>query len=72
MKARYIRVSTLNQNIERQLKNQHSDEILYIDKVTGSAPFIERPQAYKLIKDILDRKLHMSVYQALIDLDVTH
>lgn len=57
MKARYIRVSTLNQNIERQLKNQHSDEILYIDKVTGSAPFIERPQAYKLIKDILERKI---------------
>jgi DNA invertase Pin-like site-specific DNA recombinase len=58
MKARYIRVSTINQNIERQLAKQHPDEILYIDKVTGSSPFSKRPEGIKLIKDIEDKKVN--------------
>jgi len=52
MKARYIRVSTINQKIERQLLKQHSAEKLYIDKVSGSIPFAQRPQAKALLKDI--------------------
>jgi DNA invertase Pin-like site-specific DNA recombinase len=58
MKARYIRVSTLNQKIERQLKKNHQGEIIYIDKVSGSIPFSKRPQAFKLLKDILDKKIN--------------
>ena len=42
MKARYIRVSTLNQKIERQLEKQYPDEKIYIDKLSGSIPFSER------------------------------
>lgn len=57
MKARYIRVSTLNQNIERQMAKQYKDEILYIDKISGSIPFIKRPEALKLIKDVLENKI---------------
>ena len=57
MKARYIRVSTLNQNIERQLAKQYKDEILYIDKISGSIPFIKRPEALKLMKDVVENKI---------------
>lgn len=52
MKARYIRVSTINQKIERQMLKQHSEEKLYIDKISGSIPFVQRPQAKALLKDI--------------------
>lgn len=52
MKARYIRVSTLKQNEERQLVRQHEDEKVFIDKVSGAIPFSERPQAKELLKGI--------------------
>ncbi|OPC71149.1 recombinase family protein [Elizabethkingia miricola] len=52
MKARYIRVSTGNQNTERQLKKDHPNEKLYIDIVSGAIPFKEREQGNKLIQDI--------------------
>ncbi|KAF2082008.1 recombinase family protein [Flavobacterium sharifuzzamanii] len=57
MKARYIRVSTLNQNIERQLAKQHPDEILYIDKISGAVPFHQRPQGINMIEDISTAKI---------------
>lgn len=52
MKARYIRVSTLKQNEERQLVKQHPDEKIFIDKISGAIPFSERPQAKELLKGI--------------------
>ncbi|PRQ81647.1 transposase [Elizabethkingia anophelis] len=52
MKARYIRVSTGNQNTERQLEKNHPNEKLYIDIVTGAVPFKEREQGNRLIQDI--------------------
>lgn len=52
MKARYIRVSTGNQNTERQLKKNHPNEKLYIDIVSGAIPFKEREQGNRLIQDI--------------------
>ena len=58
MKARYIRVSTLNQKIERQFEKQHLGETIYIDKISGSIPFSKRPQALKLLKDILAKKIN--------------
>lgn len=58
MKARYIRVSTLNQKIERQFEKQHQDEIIYIDKISGSTLFSKRPQGSKLLKDIRDKKIN--------------
>ena len=58
MKARYIRVSTLKQNEERQLAKQHVGEKLYIDKISGSVPFDERPEAKKLVMAILLREIN--------------
>ena len=52
MKARYIRVSSSSQNNARQLAKQHPDERLFIDVVSGSLPFSERPQGQQLIKAI--------------------
>ncbi|HFK5582103.1 recombinase family protein [Elizabethkingia anophelis] len=52
MKARYIRVSTGNQNTERQLEKNHPNEKLYIDIVSGATPFKEREQGHRLIQDI--------------------
>ena len=52
MRARYIRTSTLNQNEARQLAKQHPDEVLFIDKVSGTIPFANREQAKRLIQQI--------------------
>lgn len=58
MKARYIRVSTLNQKIERQLSKQYPDEILYIDKISGSVPFSKRVQGAQLLNDLTALKIN--------------
>lgn len=52
MKARYVRVSSLNQNEARQLAKLHQDEVLFIDKVSGTVPFNKREQASKLLEEI--------------------
>lgn len=51
-KARYIRQSTKNQTNLRQLVKAHADEILYIDTISGSVPFAERPEGKKLIQAV--------------------
>ncbi len=53
MKSRYIRVSGIRQNEERQLVRQHQDEKLYIDKISGSIPFEKRPEAQHLLDGVL-------------------
>jgi len=50
--ARYIRQSTSQQSNMRQLAIAHPDEILFIDIVSGSVPFNERPQGKKLIEAV--------------------
>ncbi|MCF8277743.1 MAG: recombinase family protein [Flavobacteriales bacterium] len=57
MKARYNRISTASQNIERQLAKQHPDEILYNDVVSGSVPFNDRERGSQLVQDIVDGKV---------------
>lgn len=52
--AKYIRVSTTEQNIDRQTTSTHKQ---YVDKCSGSIPFNERPSAIKLLKDISDKKI---------------
>lgn len=49
MKAKYIRVSTLEQNTSRQRNNDVKE---YIDHCSGSIPFAKRESALKLISDI--------------------
>jgi DNA invertase Pin-like site-specific DNA recombinase len=51
-KARYIRQSTKNQTNLRQLAKAHPDEILFIDIISGSIPFAERPEGKRLIQSI--------------------
>jgi DNA invertase Pin-like site-specific DNA recombinase len=51
-KARYIRQSTKNQTNLRQLAKAHPNEILYIDIISGTIPFAERPEGKKLIEKV--------------------
>jgi DNA invertase Pin-like site-specific DNA recombinase len=51
-KARYIRQSTKNQTNLRQLAKSHPDEELFIDIISGSIPFGERPEGKKLIQSV--------------------
>lgn len=57
MKVKYIRVSTTEQNTGRQEK---FDGMIYTDKISGSTPFAERPQAKKLLnnKDVAEVYVH--------------
>jgi DNA invertase Pin-like site-specific DNA recombinase len=49
MKALYTRISTSNQNIERQLRKGFDK--VFIDICSGSIPFDERPEGIKLKND---------------------
>jgi DNA invertase Pin-like site-specific DNA recombinase len=49
MKAKYIRVSTEEQNTARQ---QEDGFKVYEDKISGLIPFAERPKAKRLLEDI--------------------
>ena len=51
MKAKYARVSTKSQNLERQLSNEEEFKIVYVDVCSGAVPFKERKQACKLLKN---------------------
>lgn len=53
-KARYIRISSATQKLERQLAKQHTGEQLYIDVISGVVPFAERLKASDLKRDIED------------------
>jgi DNA invertase Pin-like site-specific DNA recombinase len=48
MKVKYTRISTANQNTERQLINQKDFDKVYIDVCSGSIPFAERSEAMKV------------------------
>lgn len=52
MKAKYIRVSTEEQNIGRQELNSKNFDKIFIDKVSGAIPFTERKEASKLMNEI--------------------
>jgi len=56
MKAKYIRVSTMEQNVDRQKEDGYK---LYIDKVSGSVPFHKRSQAVKLLNDDTITEVHV-------------
>ena len=56
MKAKYIRVSTLEQNISRQAD---FDGLQFIDRCSGEILFKERTEAIKLLKDTSIREVHV-------------
>ena len=49
MKVKYIRVSSLEQNTDRQQKNENDFDKTYVDKISGVISFFDRPQGKKLI-----------------------
>ncbi len=51
-KTRYIRQSTKGQSNLRQLFKAHPDEVLFIDIISGSIPFAERPEGKRLIEQV--------------------
>ena len=65
-KVKYIRVSTEEQNTERQTKNTTEFSKIYIDKTSGAISFNERKEAKKLLKDI-DAGLISEVHVSSID-----
>jgi DNA invertase Pin-like site-specific DNA recombinase len=60
--AKYIRVSTVEQNTTRQENTTHKT---YIDKCSGSIPFNERPNAIKLLNDISNKKIDTLVVHSI-------
>jgi len=56
MKAKYIRVSTLEQNTDRQTGFKG---VQFIDKCSGSTLFKERPQAIRLLNDVSITEVHV-------------
>ena len=52
MKAFYIRVSTTEQNTDRQ--NTDTTGVIFTDKISGSVLFEERPAGKKLLQAIID------------------
>jgi len=65
MKARYNRVSTANQNLERQIMKQNPDEVLYNDVVSGSIAFSVRLRGKELIRDIETGKINYVVVSSI-------
>jgi DNA invertase Pin-like site-specific DNA recombinase len=56
MKAKYIRVSTLEQNADRQ---SNFEGLTYTDKCSGSTPFNERNEAKKLLDNNSITEVHV-------------
>ncbi len=52
MRARYNRISTANQRLERQIAKQNPDEELFNDTVSDSVAFAEREQGRILLQEI--------------------
>ncbi len=51
-KARYNRISSSNQKLERQLVRNHPDEVIYNDVVSGAVAFKDREQGQKLMQAV--------------------
>lgn len=60
--AKYIRVSTAEQNTTRQENTVHKT---YTDKCSGSIPFNERPSAIKLLNDISNKKIDTLIVHSI-------
>lgn len=64
-KARYIRQSTSQQSNLRQLAIAHPDEKLFVDIISGSVPFSERPQGKKLIEAVEAGEINYISFHAI-------
>lgn len=57
MKARYVRISTANQNVARQVEKSYPNEKIYVDIISGSVPFCEREMGKEVLADIIKKNL---------------
>lgn len=64
-KARYIRQSTKNQTNLRQLAKAHPDEELFIDVISGSIPFANRPEGKRLIEAVETGEINYISFHAI-------
>lgn len=64
-KARYIRQSTNQQSNLRQLAKAHADEKLFVDIISGSVPFTERPQGKRLIDAVETGEVNYISFHAI-------
>jgi DNA invertase Pin-like site-specific DNA recombinase len=63
-KILYVRVSTVEQNTDRQRINEKDYNLVLEDRVSGTVSFFEREQAKKLLKYVNDGiKFHLYVHQ---------
>lgn len=65
IKGRYVRQSTSGQKNYRQLVIAHPDEKLFIDIVSGSIPFNERPAGKKLIEAVEAGEINYVSFHAI-------
>ncbi len=65
MKARYIRISTPDQNKERQLVNEHPNEKIFIDVCSGSIPFNQRQRGKELLQAVAASSIDMVSVHAI-------
>lgn len=56
-KARYNRISSPNQNLERQLVRNHPDEIIFNDVISGAVAFRDRPKGKDLHEAIQKKEI---------------
>jgi DNA invertase Pin-like site-specific DNA recombinase len=66
MRVLYVRVSSIQQNLERQISNKSDFDLIIEDKCSGSVPFFDRVGG-KEIKSYLDRNLITSLHVHQID-----
>ncbi|QNJ97037.1 recombinase family protein [Constantimarinum furrinae] len=52
MKVKYVRISSLEQNTARQVKNESEFDKVFVDKISGAVSFFERPQGKKLVDGV--------------------
>lgn len=65
--AYYIRVSTIEQNLQRQIAAVPKGCLTFADKVSGKVPFNQRPRGKALLKAIADGQID-TVHVKSIDL----
>src|SRR5690554_4116994 len=58
MKARYNRISSTTQKLDRQTIKGTKDELIFNDIISGSIPFAEREQGIKLIEAVKSGKVN--------------
>lgn len=68
----YTRISTINQNANRQIENfkklsGFDAENLYIDKIDGTIPFLNRPAALELYDEIISNHNDATIVVDSID-----